>query len=64
MKPDSLRIRFDRVSGLPEEKKAELFHTAELFQEPPLTVDDLLDALGELIDEDEFFEDENEDDGE
>ena len=64
VKPDSLRIRFDRVSGLPEEKKAELFHTAELFQEPPLTVDDLLDALGELIDEDEFFEDEDEDDGE
>ena len=32
--------------------------------ERPLTVDDLLDALGELIDEDEFFEDEDEDDGE
>ena len=63
VKPDALRNRFDRAAGLPEEKKAELYHTAELFQEPPLTVDDLLDALGDLIDEDisedEFFEDED-----
>ena len=63
VKPEALRARYDRASGLPAEKRDELYRTAELFQERPLTVDDLIDALGELLNEDiseeDFFEGED-----
>ena len=63
VKPEALRARYDRASGLPAEKRDELYRTAELFKEQPLSVDDLLEALGELLDEDvseeEFFDDED-----
>ena len=62
-KPDVLRNRFDRASGLSAGKRDELYRTAELFQERPLSVEDLIDALGELLDEDiseeDFFDDED-----
>ncbi|MBR6240833.1 MAG: serine/threonine protein kinase [Lentisphaeria bacterium] len=57
VKPDALRNRFDRASGLPAEKRDELYRTAELFREPPLTVEDMIDALGEILDEDEAEDD-------
>ena len=47
---DALRNRYDRASGLSAERKERLFHTADLFKEPPVTVEDLIDALGELLD--------------
>ena len=60
--PEALRNRFDRAAGLPAEKREELYGTAELFKERPLTVEEAIDVLGELLDGDgESSGDEDED---
>ena len=55
---EALQKRFDRAAGLPAETKEELYHTAELFKKPSLTVEDVIEGLEEILDMDE---DEDED---